>query len=127
MSSKKTDLKEKFRLALSSTAKVISDDLELDKESSKYKNLKEIEINSLTNLGDFIRLRAETDSSALKKKFSNEVIYRKNLPNNTSSVLKYSKWRSLKDPYKTELFSLKNFILRSGILSASNITIGNLS
>ena len=90
MSSKKTDLKEKFRLALSSTAKVISDDLELDKESSKYKNLKEIEINSLTNLGDFIRLRAETDSSALKKKFSNEVIYRKNLPTSISSRSLYN-------------------------------------
>ena len=75
MSDKIDSLKEKFRLALTSTAKVISDDFDLkDKlsESDKKKDLNLIEIDNLTNPSDFIRLRAETDSSALKKKFSNE-------------------------------------------------------
>jgi len=88
MSSKETNLKEKFRLALTSTAKVISDDFILkDKfsENKKIKDLDTIEINNLTNPSDFIRLRAETDSAALKKKFSNETIYKKNLPPNASS------------------------------------------
>ena len=81
MSDKETTLKEKFRLALTSTAKVISEDFELNK---KTKDVNLIEIENLNSLSDFIRLRAETDSAALKKRFSNEVIYRKNLPSNTS-------------------------------------------
>jgi cobaltochelatase CobT len=93
MSSKDTTLKEKFRLALISTAKVISDDFELDDKSSdkkKSKDLNTIEINDLNNPSDFIRLRAETDSAALKKKISNDVVYRKNLPSNTSSKSLYN-------------------------------------
>ena len=42
MSSKETTLKEKFRIALTSTAKVISDDFEIDKKSSDKKKLKDI-------------------------------------------------------------------------------------
>ena len=71
MSDKITRLKEKFRLALTSTAKVISDDFEVinkTSEEKKNKDLNSIEINDLTNPSDFIKLRAETDSSALKKK-----------------------------------------------------------
>ena len=71
MSDKITRLKEKFRLALTSTAKVISDDFELinkTSEEKKNKDLNSIEINDLTNPSDFIKLRAETDSAALKKK-----------------------------------------------------------
>ena len=87
MSDKITRLKEKFRLALTSTAKVISDDFEAISKASeeKSKDLSSIEINDLTNPSDFIKLRAETDSSALKKKFSDDKIYRKNLPLNNSS------------------------------------------
>ena len=90
MSSKETNLKEKFRLALISTAKVISDNSELYKKTSDKKISKDpdtIEIEDLNNPSDFIRLRAETDSAALKKRFSNDVTYRKNLPSNTSSRL----------------------------------------
>jgi cobaltochelatase CobT len=93
MSDKETTLKEKFRLALTSTAKVISDDFELTKkslENKKSNDLSTIEIDNLSNLNDFIRLRAETDSAALKKKFSNNIIYSKNLPSNTSSRLLYN-------------------------------------
>ena len=71
MSNKDTDLKEKFRVALTSTAKVISDDFEVKNNSSdknKTKDLNPIEIENITNPSDFIRLRAETDSFALKKK-----------------------------------------------------------
>jgi len=93
MSSKETNLKEKFRLALTSTAKVISDDFTLIDKSSKNKKSKDlstIEIDNLTNPSDFIRLRAETDSVALKKKFSNEAVYRKNIPSNASSRSLYN-------------------------------------
>ena len=83
MSDKITALKEKFRLALTSTAKVIADDFDLaNKQSEKEKKqeLNSIEIENLTKPSDFIKLRAETDSAALKKKFSNDAIYKKNLP-----------------------------------------------
>jgi len=93
MSNKETTLKEKFKLALTSTAKVISDDFELNSKSSDKKKQKEIntiEIEDLNNPSDFMRLRAETDSAALKKKFSNETIYRKNLPSNSSSRSLYN-------------------------------------
>ena len=93
MSNKETTLKEKFKLALTSTAKVISDDFELNSKSSdkkKQKELNTIEIEDLNNPSDFMRLRAETDSAALKKKFSNETIYRKNLPSNSSSRSLYN-------------------------------------
>ena len=93
MSNKETTLKEKFKLALTSTAKVISDDFELNSKSSDKKKQKEpntIEIEDLNNPSDFMRLRAETDSAALKKKFSNESIYRKNLPSNSSSRSLYN-------------------------------------
>ena len=93
MSSKASNLKEKFRIALNSTAKVISDDFDLNKknlEEKKTKDIISLEIDNITNPSDFIRLRAETDSSALKKKFSDDLIYKKNLPSNTSSRSLYN-------------------------------------
>jgi len=92
MSDKIDNLKEKFRLALTSTAKVISDDFNLINKSSDNdkKDLNSIEIDNLTAPNDFIKLRAETDSFALKKKFSNEILYRKNLPSNNSSRSLYN-------------------------------------
>ena len=92
MSNKETNLKEKFRIALTSTAKVISEDFTLNNKSSekKTKELNFLEINDLTNPSDFVKLRAETDSAALKKKFSNDIIYKKNLPSNTSSRSLYN-------------------------------------
>ena len=49
-------------------------------EKKKIQDIKSIEIDNLTKPSDFIKLRAETDSAALKKKFSNDKVYRKNLP-----------------------------------------------
>ena len=93
MSSKEINLKEKLRIALNSTAKVISNDFDLIKKNSEDKKTKDIisiEIDNLSNPSDFIRLRAETDSSALKKRFSDDLIYKKNLPSNTSSRSLYN-------------------------------------
>ena len=93
MSSKETDLKEKFRVALNSTAKVIADDFEVNRknqENKKTKDFLSLDIDNITNPSDFIRLRAETDSSALKKKFSDDLIFKKNLPSNTSSRSLYN-------------------------------------
>jgi len=90
MSDRETALKKKFKLALTSTARVISNDFGLNKKSSETKKSKDLDIDGIDNLnnpGDFIRLRAETDSGALKKKFSNDSIFNKNLPSNNSSCI----------------------------------------
>ena len=83
---KEDNFKEQFKQALISTAKVISDDYRpnINKKNNSSKNLDFFELDNLDNRHDFIRLRAETDSRALKKKFSNKKIYKKNLPINSS-------------------------------------------
>jgi cobaltochelatase CobT len=94
MSNKEDNFKEQFKKALISTAKVISEDYRLDvKKVDKDLHSKKIDFFDVTNLSnknDFIRLRAETDSSALKKKFSNKEIFNKNLPNNPSCKSVYN-------------------------------------
>jgi cobaltochelatase CobT len=94
MSNKEDNFKEQFKQALISTAKVISEDYKLDvKKIDKDLKLKKIDFFDVTNLSnknDFIRLRAETDSGALKKKFSNREIFNKNLPNNPSCKSLYN-------------------------------------
>jgi len=94
MSNKEDNFKEQFKQALISTAKVISEDYKLDiKKIDKDLNSKKInffDIANLSNKNDFTRLRAETDSGALKKKFSNKEIFNKNLPNNPSCKSLYN-------------------------------------
>ena len=94
MIKKEDNFKEKFKQALISTAKVISDDYKLEiKNTNKNfssKNTNFFEIDNLSNKSDFIKLRAETDAAALKKKFSDNKIYKKNLPTNISSRLLYN-------------------------------------
>ena len=94
MSTKEGNFKEQFKHALISTAKVISEDYKLDvKKPDKNLSAKKIDFFDATNLSnknDFIRLRAETDSGALKKKFSNKEIFNKNLPTNPSCKSLYN-------------------------------------
>ena len=84
MSNKEDNFKEQFKQALISTAKVISEDYKLDvKKIDKDLNSKKInffDVTNLSNRSDFIRLRAETDSGALKKKFSDKEVFNKNSP-----------------------------------------------
>ena len=83
---KEDNFKEKFKQALISTAKVISDDYRpnTNKQNASSNNFNFFELDNLNSRHDFIRLRAETDSEALKKKFCNKKIYQKNLPNKSS-------------------------------------------
>jgi len=80
------EFKEKFKQALTSTIKVISEDFNIkvnskNKESQKFDLF---EIDNLNNINDFIKARATSDSKALKIKFSDENIYKKNLPSNSA-------------------------------------------
>ena len=90
---KTEEFKEKLKQALTSTARVISDDLDLKDDSNQNKSSKKFDFFNLENLNsknDFIKARAESDSLALKKKFSNDEIYKKNLPTNSSCKTLYS-------------------------------------
>ena len=88
MSSNRDNFKEQFKQALISTSKVISEDYKPDnKKLDKNTTSKKINLFDMTNLSnknDFVKLRAETDSIALKKKFSDKKIFNKNLPKNPS-------------------------------------------
>ena len=84
---KEDNFKEKFKQALISTIKVISDEYRVETELKKNlssKNYNFFELDNLSSKQDYIKLRAETDSEALKRKFSNKKIYKKNLPKNSS-------------------------------------------
>ena len=92
-SNKDASLKEKLKQALGSTIRVISDDFNIENKNNENKVSKKFDFFELENLNsksDFIKARAEADASALKKKFSNEKIYSKNLPNNTLCKTLYS-------------------------------------
>ena len=90
---KANNLKERLKQALNSTARAISDEIEI-KDNLEQSNIsKKIDFLNLENLNskaDYIKARAESDSLALKKKFSNYKIYKKNLPSNSSCKSLYS-------------------------------------
>ena len=94
MNNKEDNFKEQFKQALISTAKVISEDYKLGikkiDKNLKSKKIDFFDVSNLSNKNDFIRLRAETDSDALKKRFSNKEIFNKNLPNNLSCKSLYN-------------------------------------
>ena len=90
---KEDGYKEKFKQALISTVKVISEDYKIEKDEHKNfssKNYNFFELDALNSKEDYIKLRAETDSEALKRKFSNNNIYQKNSPSNSSCKLLYN-------------------------------------
>ena len=83
MNNKRDNLKEKLKQALSSTARVISNDLDtkLQKKTNENSNkIDFIELEILNNKNDFLKARAMSDSKALKKRFSDDSIFKKNLP-----------------------------------------------
>ena len=75
---KQDNIKEKFKQALISTVKVISDDYKpnSDDKNQSSKNFNFFELDNLASKVDFIRFRAEADSEALKKK----ILKQRNLP-----------------------------------------------
>ena len=93
MKYKDDNLKERLKQALNSTIRVISDDFKIQLNSDDNKNPTKFdffELDNLSSANDFIKARAESDSAALKKKFSNIDIYKKNLPSNSSCKSLYS-------------------------------------
>ncbi len=88
-------LKERFKSAVSSTVKAISESFDLEIKfgnsiNSKKNSLNLPEIINLKKLQDFTNLRAFADSEALKIKYKNEKIYIKNEPRGVISKTLYA-------------------------------------
>ena len=84
MEKKREIIEEQIKQALTSTYKVISNQL-IDDSKNKNFNLKSLdfsEIKDLKGKDDYIKLRANIDSKALKLRFSDNKIFIKNHPRN---------------------------------------------
>ena len=106
MEKKREILEEQIKQALTSTFKVISNHVE-DKNSKnkdlKIKTLDFSEIKDLKSKNDYIRLRANTDSKALKLRFSDNGIFIKNQPKNPA----LSKIYELSEKIRCEMLGSK--------------------
>ena len=104
---KEDNFKEKFKEALISTLKVISDDYKVNENENKNlksKNFNFLEIDNIKNKQDYNKIRAQTDSEALKRKYSNNNIYQKNSPSNSSCKLLYN----ISEKIRYEVLGTKN-------------------
>jgi len=88
-------LKEKFKAAVSSAVKVISEKFDIEIKfsnniNSKKDSLTLPEVASLKKLQDFTNFRAFADSEALKLKYTNSKIFSENEPKGTIAKALYS-------------------------------------
>ena len=87
MSKKEEFFKDRFKQALDSTYKVISQEFDNLSKKENPKDMEDYKISNLYSREDYIKFRALTDSNALKKKFSDKNIFKKNFP---TSLFYYS-------------------------------------
>ena len=88
-------LKERFKSAVSSTVKAISENFDLEIKfgnniSSKENSLSLPEIINLKKLQDFTNLRAFADSEALKIRYTDKKIYLENEPSGVINKTLYA-------------------------------------
>ena len=88
-------LKERFKSAVSSAVKAISENFDLEikfdnSTSSKKNSLNLPEVANLKSFQDFTNLRAFADSEALKIKYNNSKIYNKNAPKGSMAKALYA-------------------------------------
>ena len=103
------DFKEKFKQALTSTIKVISEEFATFKYDKNYGDAKKfdyVKLDDLNTKSDLTKARAEADSVALKKKFSNDTTYKKNLPLNSSCKPLYA----IAEKIRCECLGAKNML-----------------
>ena len=84
MSKKEEFFKERFKQALDSTYKVISEEFHNLNKKENPKDIESYKISNLYSREDYIKFRALSDSNALKKKFSYKKIFNKNFTKNRS-------------------------------------------
>ena len=91
---KREALKEKFKIALISTIKVIAEkdkvEVNFENKNLSSKNFNFFDLDNLKSIEDYTKIRAETDSEALKLRYSNKKIYQKNLPKTSTAKSLYN-------------------------------------
>ena len=87
-------LKEKFKIALTSTIKVIQEkdkvEVSFENKNLSSKNFQVFDLDNLKSLDDYTKIRAETDSEALKLRYSNRKTYQRNLPKTSAAKSLYN-------------------------------------
>jgi len=88
-------LKERFKSAVSSAVKAISENFDLEikfdnSNTSRKNSLNLPDVANLKSLQDFTNLRAFADSEALKIKYNNSNIYHKNEPSGSMAKTLYA-------------------------------------
>ena len=100
-------LKEKIKLALTSTYKVISQDQIKPKvQTLDNKSVEALNKDSDSLIRNFEKLRAEFDSSALKLRYSDEQIFKNNFPKKIAQINLYK----ISENIRCELLGIKNYI-----------------
>ena len=100
-------LKEKIKLALTSTYKVISQDQIKPKvQTLDNKSVEALNKDSDSLIRNFEKLRAEFDSSALKLRYSDEQIFKNNFPKKIAQLNLYK----ISENIRCELLGIKNYI-----------------
>ena len=121
-------LKERFKSAVSSTVKAISENFDLQIKfgsniDSKKNSLNLPEVANLKKLQDFTNLRAFADSEALKIKYTDKKIYLENEPKGAISKALYAIAEKIR--YEKigcdKLKGIKNNIIQSYEDSLNNI------
>ena len=77
MSKKVEFFEERFKQALDSTYKVISEELHNLSKKGNPKDIEDYKISNLYSREDYIKFRALTDSNALKKSFQIKIFLKK--------------------------------------------------
>ena len=77
MSKKEEFFKEKFKQALDSTYRVISEEFSNLSKKGSQNDIEDYKISNLYSRKDYVKFRAFIDSNALKKKFSDKKIFKK--------------------------------------------------
>jgi len=99
-------LKERFKSAISSAVKAISENFDLqikfsNNADSNKNSLNLPEIENLKNLQDFTNLRALADSEALKIKYNNKKIYKQKAKLAKKYLYRYDYNKNLSKYYNT--------------------------
>ena len=103
MSKKEEFLKERFKLALDSTYKVLSEEFDRIGKSKNDKEVNDFKISNLYSREDYTKFRADNDSNALRKRFSKKDIFKKNFPKNQS----YKQFYEISEKVRCELLGSK--------------------
>ena len=99
MSKKEEFSKERFRQALESIYKVLSEDLNKIGKNQDRKDANDFKITNLYSREDYTKFRAHNDSNALRTRFSSKEILKKNFPKRQS----YKQFYEISEKIRCEL------------------------